>query len=347
MQAGRATRQGRNYYCAECSPLVLDSVATAAAPRKAARAPVAHGLGAHEMPSERPTAKQAEPINDGIEVLEEFEIMSVDVPDAAPKESPMADSEPVASEGRASSRRRASGRAGAGAGRGASQRKMAAASSRRGAARASGRAAASEDSSKGSNRQKKEVFYRSGSNKAVPADQVGDVHENLVDSNVLQAINLKKDQKRKANSAKNIQPASRGSARSNASASSRSNSGGSGRSQRMSRRGGKGGGSDGGNQTLMIAGGAGLLLMLILVFAMSGSSTGTRSQKQSHDEAMPASFYASKAAELERQGNRAGAMDMYIKAAEAAERSGNSSEAVRFNQRAYDIQKFTTLKMNR
>ncbi|MCZ7644055.1 MAG: hypothetical protein M5U26_02030 [Planctomycetota bacterium] len=342
VQAGKAARQGKYYYCAECAALVLAAVDAApsasVAQARPSRRPgsAGNGLDLSDLPEELPTAHQAPTADpNGFEVVEEFEILAPESPPEEPEAEALEEEEEEESAApqRASGRKRGSARAG---GRGPSRGKMRPAGGARASARGSARASA-KGSASTSDRVKKEVFYRSGANRAA-ANDVNELHDNAVDSSVLKAIKDKKESQRgKRESLRNQRPASRQSKRGEAA---------SGRSQRMSRRGG--GKGEGGNQSVLMLAGAGALLVLIgLIFAMSGSGSASRGGQRSNDEdTMPASHYVSRAQTYIKQGNKQAAMDMYIKAAEAAERAGNSSDAERFNQAAYSLQKFTTLKMS-
>ena len=187
----------------------------------------------------------------------------------------------------------------------------------------------------GRGNKKKEVYFRSGTQRA--AGNVEDVHDDIVDSNIIRAINAKKSEKMDR----------RRSKRSSARGANSSRSMPAQASNRMSKRGGRAGAD---NSTTMIIGGfAGLLVIVGLVMAMSGDSGGSRSRTPSSRGGGPQSsaYHVKRAQEFLRKGENFAASDEYRYAAEAAERSGNSADASRYQQAAYGLAKHTPLKLQR
>lgn len=385
---GQAVRKGKFTYCGECSALILDPVemaapAAAAQPARPARpAPGAHqGL---PEPDQSPTGRQNALARNGIEVVEEFEIMSgnEDVPDldaalegddvghddqadidtnpgAEPlDEAPARPSARAARAGRAGRGDRGAGGSGSrrgvggrGTNLGRRQQARASAHGAGGAGGSSSRrpAAGAPAAKPESRRGAKEVFYKSGAK--APAINAVDVADqgNAVESNVLDAVRA--NQARKASGG-----GGGGSRRSQRSGGGRSSSRMSGRSSsRTSGRGEDGGRgsmrgrapSGGNNQTVIIGSIAGVIVLIGLVLMLSSGSNKGANRSGGSESHVSAGTYASQAKEKERAGERIAAYELYLKAAEAAEAAGRDEEARSYSMRAYAMQKHSTLQMGR
>jgi hypothetical protein len=65
-----------------------------------------------------------------------------------------------------------------------------------------------------------------------------------------------------------------------------------------------------------------------------------------YDDNTPADVYASRAEAELAKGNKRAAHDFYVKASEAAEKHGNSTQATKYNMQAVSIGKSFTLQDN-
>lgn len=366
---GQAVRKGKFTYCGECSALILDPVEMAA-PAAAARPTASAHKGLPE-PDESPTGRQNALARNGIEVVEEFDIMTgnEDVPDlgaalegegddvghddeAAIDTNPGAeplDQAPARPSARAArAGRTARGASGSGSRRGVSGRGTNLGRRQQGRASARGPGGSSAQRSSApaapaarpeSRRGAKEVFYKSGAKAAaINAVDVAD-QGNAVESNVLDAVRANQARKAAGGGSRRSQRTSVRSGRTSGRISGREEGG------RGSMRGRAP--SGGSNQTIIIGSIAGVIVLIGLVLMLSGGSTkgGTRSSgSESH---VSAGSYASQAKEKERAGERIAAYELYLKAAEAAEAAGRDEEARAYSMRAYAMQKHSTLQMGK
>ncbi|MFH0938387.1 MAG: hypothetical protein V1899_03790 [Planctomycetota bacterium] len=103
--------------------------------------------------------------------------------------------------------------------------------------------------------------------------------------------------------------------------------------------------------TIMIGGGVVVLALLGLLIAGSRSNNKKKIakpavQQEEFSDRTPAATWARRGQEKEAQGDRAGAIDDYRHAGEAAEREGSPRLAKNYTMHAYQLQKFTTLKIS-
>ena len=383
VQGGKALRKGAAIYCSECSQLILEPVE--ALPGRVAQEHLVSSPAAQKSPRlaipnqgsggvagssgivqigssmDPPTGKQDPLSRNGIEIVEEFEILSGndDVPDldkefgdrdqevedkesaidTNPSEPPARPEEAPGPLGGSRRNPRQRQRLAGGAGPRASARGSERPSSMRGAhARGASRRERSLPKAPEPPKNHKEIFFKSSSRNAKAADQVKDKHAECVDSNVLQSVRDLRDSKRRPS--KSSIPRMGKSRAEEASSSSKQSRRGSVRQPAQN------------NNTYIIAGGvAALVLIFVLVLAMSGKSAskpaGKGAVSTSVEDNQPSSYYAQKAHELLNKGDQYGAADMFCRAADAAERSGNSEEAVRFNQAAINLKfKVSQTKFN-
>ena len=119
-------------------------------------------------------------------------------------------------------------------------------------------------------------------------------------------------------------------------------------SQRSSRRGASSLRMKSTNNTLIVGVVGGFALILIIAIAcMSQGPRRVQAGPVAEGNNQPASFYVQQAQQYLSAGDNLKAADEYIKAAEAAERTGNQNEAQKWSQAAYGLRKTTPLNLGR
>jgi hypothetical protein len=363
--AGTAARRGKSIYCAECSALILEpaEVASASAgqsqpaPRKAPQMiaqPLSPSIPKPAQPPQaiQPPQAVAPPAalaNEGIEVVDEYEILSSSAPeedlaDESDDEADLADADDGEDEAEEAAPKvgapRGKGRLGKrGAGPSASasrkpSRRMVRAGDRDRPSRSKIPASAvrtpekknakSGRSAPAAAKGNKEVFFKSGAanRQQAVAKEIEDVHADTVDSNVLQSVREMTEKRRKGagHSEKNIRRAeSQTSNRSRRSVAVRTGNG---------------------NSTGLILGVVGgIAILAILAICLTGGNKPSTNapSKQVDEDNMSGPECMQRGEDLLRKGDKVGAANMYAKAAEIFQRQGNLAEAQRCNQAAYGL----------
>ena len=373
---GAAVRQGRTVYCSECSALILVPTAAKASwvmpsisetptlvglPVALAKpAPKTSRLSGRRGASERSKLVEGLDLSDpaeydhGIEVLDEFQIISAGSSDPVLNVAPdqgvedEEEKEDAVPKGRVSSLRRrrrvrtgrhALARNGKPAATGRDKPVAKSSSSTVRALKPSVRRSASKSSRSpipqppineamaDAPSKHKEVFFRSaGSPRAAPMD-LGK-HAETTDLNVLQpGRDLIGKNSKSLGSSLRIKPASR-----ETTVSSRQS-----QKKRLSTSSQGAGGVTGNHLVVSLVALVVLIFVTVLIVSSGeGNPTSKKNVITNEDNKLPA-YYLERAEALLAQKKKLDAADYYQKAADAFEREGNSAMALKYNQAAYGL----------